>query len=36
MSTTSGVDVGLKREMKRALDPVVTPLGKYHCCAVLL
>src|ERR1019366_2738936 len=35
-STTSGVDVGLKRAMKRAFDPVVTPVGKYHCCAVPL
>ena len=36
MSTTSGVEVGLKSATKRAFDPVVIPLGKYQSCAVLL
>ena len=35
-STTSGVEVGLKRATNNASEPVVTPLGKYHCCAVVL
>ena len=35
-STTSGVEVGLKSATNSAFDPVVTPLGKYHCCEVLL
>ena len=35
-STTSGVEVGLKSDMNSAFEPVVTPLGKYHCCDVLL
>ena len=35
-STTSGVDVGLKRATNRASEPVVTPLGKNHCRDVAL
>ena len=35
-SITSGVEVGLNNTTNIASDPVVAPLGKYHCGEVLL